>query len=186
MNKLYTILQSIRFRCLGIRMKWKLQLLGCKVGSNFRCRGVIRFRAIPKGNIRIGSNVTFGRDVTLEIPEGGELTIGDNVLFADNILVSGLGKISFGNWSAVAENVSIRSSFHEMAKSQPYRLQGNKSAPILFGNDIGIGANCSILMGSKIPDGTFIGSSSLVTSRDQMEEYSIYGGNPLQFLKHRS
>ncbi|MBL4706758.1 MAG: acyltransferase [Flavobacteriales bacterium] len=185
-RKLYSIRQNVGFRWKGFWVKMRLKSFGCSVGSNFKCWGSIHYRAIPKGNITIGNNVTFGRGVTLEIPEGGKLVIADHVHFADNILISGTGDISFGEWSAVAENVSIRSSFHEMSKDLPYRKQGNKKAPISFGKDTGIGANCSVLMGAVIPDGVFIGSSSLVTARDKMEEYGIYGGNPLHFIKGRA
>jgi acetyltransferase-like isoleucine patch superfamily enzyme len=184
-RKFYSIRQSFGFRWRGFWVKVRLRSFGCKVGVNLKCWGYVRFRSIPKGNITIGDNVTLGRDVTLEITEEGSLVIGNHVHIADNVLISGSGPISFGDWGAVAENVSIRSSFHEMGKDLPYRKQGNKSAPIIFGKDIGIGANCSVLMGSAISDGAFIGSSSLVTSRDEIKSYSIYGGNPLHFIKER-
>lgn len=62
-------------------------------------------------------------------------------------------------------------------------MQGNISEPIIIEEDTGVGAGCVILMGVTIPKGAFIGSNSLVTKNDELEEYGIYGGNPLKLLK---
>lgn len=179
-------LKNMTYRCKGRCLKIYLLLHGCKVGKKLKCLQFPNFRAIPKKNITIGNNVTIGKNVTFEIGNEGKLIFDDNVLIADNILLSTLTLIRLGKWSAIAENVSIRGSFHEMKKDQPYRLQGNISEPIIIEEDTGVGAGCVILMGVTIPKGTFIGSNSLVTKNDELEEYGIYGGNPLKLLKKRS
>ncbi|MDT8411276.1 MAG: acyltransferase [Vicingaceae bacterium] len=179
-------LKNIIYRCKGRWLKIYLLLHGCKVGKKLKCLQFPTFRAIPKKNITIGNNVTIGKNVAFEIDNEGKLIFEDNVLIADNILLSTLTSIRLGKWSAIAENVSIRGSFHEMKKDQPYRLQGNISEPIIIEEDTGIGAGCVVLMGVTIPKGAFIGSNSLVTKNDELEEYGIYGGNPLKLLKKRT
>ena len=73
-----------------------------------------------------------------------------------------------------------------MKKDQPYRLQGNISEPIIIEEDTGVGAGCVVLMGVTIPKGAFIGSNSLITKKNNLEPYGIYGGNPLKLLKQRT
>lgn len=177
---------NLKYRCTGKLFKLYLFLHGCKAGKNLKCLAFPYFRTLPKKNITIGNNVTFGRNITFEIAKEGVLTVGDNVLFADTILLSTISEIKIENWAAIAENVSIRGSFHEMKKNQPYRLQGNVSEPIILEEDTGIGAGCVVLMGVTVPKGSFIGSNSTVTKKDELEEYGIYGGTPLKLLKKRT
>lgn len=112
-------LKNMTYRCKGRCLKIYLLLHGCKVGKKLKCLQFPNFRAIPKKNITIGNNVTIGKNVTFEIGNEGELICDDNVLIADNILLSTLTLIRLGKWSAIAENVSIRGSFHEMKKTNP-------------------------------------------------------------------
>lgn len=181
-----TVCRNLRYRCKGRWFKLYLLLHGCEVGKGLKCIEFPKFREIPKKNIFIGNNVTLGRNITFEIGNKGKLTLGNNVLLADNILLSTISEIKVGDWAAIAENVSIRGSFHEMKKDQPYRLQGSVSMPIIIEEDAGIGAGCVVLMGVVVPKGAFIGSNSTVTKKDDLEEYGIYGGTPLKLLKKRT
>jgi len=178
--------RNLSYRCKGFWFKVYLLLHGCKVGKGLKCMGFPKLRAIPKRNITIGDNVTLGRNVVFEIGYEGKLTLGNNVLLADNILLSTISEIKIGNWAAIAENVSIRGSFHEMKKDQPYRLQGNVSESIYLEEDTGIGAGCVVLMGVTVPKGVFIGSNSTVVKNTELVPYGIYGGTPLKLLKVRS
>lgn len=183
---LETVCRNLRFRCKGRWFKLYLLLHGCKVGKGLKCIGLPKFREVPNKNIIIGNHVTLGRNVIFEIGHEGRLILGNNVLLADNILLSTISEIKVDDWAAIAENVSIRGSFHEMKKDQPYRLQGNVSEPIILGEDTGIGVGCVVLMGVTVPKGAFIGSNSTITKKDDLEEYGIYGGTPLKLLKKRN
>lgn len=183
---LETAFRNIIYRCRGKLFKLYLLLHGCKVGKNLKCLQFPKFRIVPYKNIIIGDDVAIGRNVTFEIAKDGNLQLDNHVLLADNILLSTVSSIKIGEWSAIAENVSIRGSFHEMKKDQPYRLQGNISEAILIEEDTGIGAGCVVLMGVIIPKGVFIGSNSTVTKNDELVPYGIYGGNPLKLLKKRT
>jgi len=181
-----TACRNLKYRCKGVWFKFYLLMHGCKVGKGLKCIGFPKFRAIPKKNIAIGNHVTLGRNIIFEIGHEGKLIIENHVLLADNILLSTISEIKIKNWAAIAENVSIRGSFHEMKKDQPYRLQGNVSEPIVLGEDTGVGAGCVVLMGVILPKGAFVGSNSTVTKKDELEEYGIYGGTPLKLLKKRT
>lgn len=177
--------RNLKYRCKGVWFKFYLLMHGCKVGKGLKCIEIPKFRAISKKNITIGNYVTIGRNVVFEIEQNGKLIMENNVLLADNILLSTISEIRIKNWAAIAENVSVRGSFHEMKQDKPYRTQGNISMPIILEEDTGIGAGCVVLMGATVPKGAFIGSNSTVTKNDKLEEYGIYGGTPLKLLKKR-
>lgn len=177
--------RNLKFRCKGRLFKLYLMLHGCKVGKGLKCMAFPKLRAVPKKNITIGNNVTIGRNVTFEIGQEGKLELGNNVLLADNVLLSTISEIRIGDWAAIAENSSIRGSFHKMKKDKPYRLQGNVSEPIIIEEDTGIAAGCVVLMGVTIPKGVFIGANSTVIKNTELVPYGIYGGTPLKLLKLR-
>lgn len=54
---------------------------------------------------------------------------------------------------------------------------------VTIGNDVWIWAGCVILPGIKIGDWSIIWAGSVVTKN--IEEYSIYAGNPAEFIKPR-
>lgn len=56
---------------------------------------------------------------------------------------------------------------------------------VFIGNDVWIGARVVILGGSKVPDGVIISAGSVVRKNDKLEEYGIYGGNPISLIKFR-
>ncbi len=178
-------LRNMSYRWKGGWFKLYLLLHGCKVGKGLKCMAWPKLRAVPKNNITLGNNVTLGRAITFEIGHEGGLVMGNNVLLADNILLSTITEIKIGDWSAIAENVSIRGSFHKMSKEKPYRLQGNVSAPIVLGEDTGIGAGSVVLMGVNLPKGVFIAANSTVVKGIEIMPYGIYGGVPLKLLKLR-
>lgn len=177
--------RNFKFRFIGRCFKIYLLLHGCKVGKGMKCMGFPKLRAVPKRNISIGNNVTIGRNVTFEIGREGKLRMGNSVLLADNILLSTISEISIGDWAGIAENTSVRGSFHKMNKEQLFRLQGNFSEPIIIEEGAGIAAGCLVLMGVTIPKGAFIGSNSTVLKNTELVAYGIYGGVPLKLLKLR-
>jgi len=175
--------KSSRFK--GILLKIYLLLHGCKVGKGLKCATIPYFKGFPNKNITIGNYVDLGRNNTIELAKGGQIIFEDYVLLHQNILISCNSKITFGKWSAVAENVSIRDGNHKFSKSEYYRKQDCVSEPIEIGEDSGIAAGCVVLMGAKIAKGAFIGSNSVITKKAIIEEYGIYAGNPLKLISKR-
>jgi acetyltransferase-like isoleucine patch superfamily enzyme len=159
--------------------------LGCKVGKNLKCLRLPIFRDIPTGNITIGNNVTVGCGVIFEIAKTGSLFLGDEVVIGDRVRLSSAAKITMGNWSGIAENSSIRGSFHGLDKTQPYMQQASIAENITIGKDVLIGANTQILMGAEIPDGVVIGALSTVRRSDRIHSYGIFAGSPLKHIRDR-
>jgi len=185
LTRLFEYTLAIRCRLNGAIMKLYLSLLGCKVGSGLKCLRLPSFKDIPKGNIQIGDKVSIGQGVIFEITRTGSLEIGDRCTLGDYSRYSSIDKISIGKAVAIAEHVSIRGSFHRTARDQSIIDQGDEGAPISIGDDILLGAQTIVLMGASIPDGTVIGSQSLVRKSDKLHPYGIFAGSPLNYIGDR-
>ncbi len=81
--------------------------------------------------------------------------------------------------------MSIRGSFHKTARDQNTIDQGDEGAPIAIGDDVLLGNQTIVLMGASIPDGTVIGSQSLVRKSDKLHPYGIFAGSPLNHIRDR-
>jgi len=57
--------------------------------------------------------------------------------------------------------------------------------PVVFDDFVNLGANVTILPGVYLPQGVVIGACSLVRKKDNLEPWTIYGGNPLRKIKKR-
>ena len=55
--------------------------------------------------------------------------------------------------------------------------------PVRIGNDVWIGANCTILPGVSIGDGAVIGAGSVVTR--SVASQTIVAGSPARLLRQR-
>ena len=62
------------------------------------------------------------------------------------------------------------------------KLPINNAKPIILGDHIWVGADVTILKGTKIPSNTIIGTGSLV-SKEFTEEYSAIAGTPAKVVK---
>lgn len=185
LTALFQIILVLRYRIIGGLVKLYLSLLGCKVGSGLKCYSFPKFKDIPKGNIIIGNHVAMGAGVVFEIAKSGNLTIDDHVTLGDFNRFSTTDSIQIGAWTAIAEMVSIRGSFHQIAKGTEIVKQGTDAASIHIGSDVLIGAKSTVLGGAEIPDGVVIGAHSLVKKSDKLHRDGIFAGASLKHLRDR-
>lgn len=182
---LFQIILVLRYRFIGALVKLYLSVLGCKVGSGLKCYSFPKFKDIPKGNITIGNHVSMGTEVVFEITKSGKLIIEDHVTLGDYNRLSTIDSIQIGAWTAIAEMVSIRGSFHKIAKGTEIVKQGTDAAPINIGVDVLVGAKSTVLGGAEIPDGVVIGAHSLVKRSDKLHRDGIFAGASLKHLRDR-
>lgn len=138
----------------------------------------------------INKNILCGRNLIL-YPNvmffgDGEIVIGNNVSIGNDTLIYSTkngGGISIGDNTQIAGQSYIIDMDHGIKKGIKIKDQPNNSAPISIGNDVWIGANCTVLKGSIIEDGAVIGAKSLVNSKIIKESISL--GIPAKFLKER-
>ena len=190
MAEFLAYLQAVgRNRCARLRgmyLTFYLRMRGCKVGKGLKCAGLPYFKGFPVRNIQIGDFVDLGRNNTIELAREGRLVFEDYVLLHQNILISCNAQIAFRKWASVAENVSIRDGNHQFAKHEYFRKQATISEPIEIGEGSGIAAGTVVLMGARIGAGAFIGSNSVVTRKDKVEDNGIYAGSPLRLIRMRT
>ena len=185
MTRFFEYILVFRYRLNGWLVTVYLTALGCRVGKGLKCLRIPIFKDIPKKNIRIGDHVSTGRGVIFEIAKTGSLIIGDRCTLGDYSRYSSIDRIEIGEAVAIAEQVSIRGSFHQMGRDQRIIDQGDDAAPIAIGDDVLLGAQTIVLMGAAIPEGVVIGSQSLVRSGDKVHPYGIFAGSPLKHIRDR-
>lgn len=110
------------------------------------------------GDVCIGDNSRVGLCNTII----GPVRIGDHVNLAQNIVVSGLNH----GFSIPGKRIDE----HKV-----------ETAPIIIGNDVWIGANCTITAGVRIGNHVIIGAGSVVTK--SIPDNSLALGVPAKVIK---
>lgn len=182
------------------------KLVGIKLGSKVTFRGKIKIKIKGKfSNIIIGDGVVFSKNVFLINREEGEIILKDNVYIDENVrllaarngkiiidigtevgngtVINSGGETSIGKFCMIASFVSINSSSHGVKKSEFIKYQPHEHGRINISDDVWIGSNASILMGSSISRGAVIGAHSLVNS--DIPEFGIAVGVPSRVIKFR-
>ena len=111
--------------------------------------------------VTIGANTHFNTNVVLDCMEGRKLTIGENCLFSADITVR------TGDW-------------HSIYDMDGFRI--NHSKDVAISRNCWIGDRVSILKGSFLPEGTIVGTGSVVT-KNIGEVNSIIAGVPARILR---
>lgn len=116
----------------------------------------------------IGKNCKLGDNVHIVANE--KVIIGDNCLMASKIFIS---DTNHGEYSMV----TIDSSPDIPPDDRPLYMK-----PVSIGNNVWVGENVCILLGTTIGNGCIIGANSVV-SRD-IPDRCIVAGSPAKVLKH--
>jgi len=145
----------------------------------------------PQSKIRIGTNIVFSNSIlnpTIKcknkvfVLKTAILSINDNCGFSGLSLYCSR-EITIGRNLVCGGNVNIwDSDFHEL-NYLDRRNQTNlvSSRTINIGDDVFIGANCTILKGSYIGDRSILGAGSVLRGKIGNDE--LWFGNPAIFIK---
>jgi len=164
-----------------------LKLRGIKISKSVCLKGGICLERImlnhKKGSIKINHNCELSKGVTFKT-FGGNINIMNNVFFGEYVIIYGHGGITIGPNTLIAMHTCIVTSNHTIpAKGKLIRNHPDISLPVSIGEDVWIGANCSILGGVTIGNGAVIGAGSVVTK--SIPAYAIAVGNPAKVVKYR-
>lgn len=110
------------------------------------------------------------------------------------VLHSEIGKIVIGDFSSIAQNVSIVEFNHNYNRVSTYAFNFHlfnkefssdviSKGDIVIGEDVWIGSNCSILSGVKIGRGAIIAAGAVVTK--DIPPYTIAAGIPAKVIRKR-
>jgi maltose O-acetyltransferase len=94
------------------------------------------------------------------------------------------GEISIGNDVSIGPQTVIWARNHiYKSRLKTISEQGHVSSKIEIGDDVWIGAHCTILSGVKIGKGAVIGAGCVVVKN--VEPYTINVGNPSRVIGYR-
>ncbi len=111
---------------------------------------------------------------------GYNIEIGENFYTNVNVVILDCAKVTFGDHVFIAPNCGFYTAGHPFDVEQ--RNSGLEYAyPITVGNNVWIGAGCSILPGVTIGDNSVIGAGSVVTKDIPSNVLAV--GNPCKVIR---
>lgn len=139
-------------------------------------------------NISIGTNVRIDDFCILSAGLKG-IEIGNYVHVACFVSLIGNEKIVLEDYVGISSKTAVYSSSDDYSgefMTNPTIANEYKSVdsrPVIFKKYSIIGAGCVILPGVVVGEGAAIGALSLVAKR--IQEWGVYSGNPIKFIKNR-
>lgn len=115
----------------------------------------------------------------------GILTIGDNAGISATV-ISCSDKITLGNGVNIGSgSIIMDSNFHstnpKLRGERKEKMSDIKTAPIVIGDNVFIGAHSIILKGVSIGENSIIAAGSVVVK--SVPANQIWGGNPAKFIR---
>uniref|UniRef100_A0A6C0JIX7 Acetyltransferase n=1 Tax=viral metagenome TaxID=1070528 RepID=A0A6C0JIX7_9ZZZZ len=163
-----------------------------KIGKNvFIDKNVI----IPNpSNIEIGNNVRIDTNCILSSGKSGKIIIKNNIHIAPFNLIycADNYKVIFENHTGLSAGCKLYGKTANYDGNNLMNPTHNSEDIEYINGDIilnkfsSIGCDTVLLPGSIIPIGTVLGAKSLYTAKDKLNEWSIYAGSPIKFIKIRN
>lgn len=137
--------------------------------------------------IRVGNDSIIDSFVRIKCAGGiGDVEIGERCHVNSGTV------IYTGNGVRMGDNVLVAANCTFAPVNHAYQLRdvpiidqrfGDDRGGIVIEDDVWIGANCVLLDGAILRRGVVVGAASLV--RGELQEYCVYGGNPIRLLGKR-
>ena len=149
-----------------------------KIGSNIQISKNVTI--IGAKNISMGSNVRID-DYTIISASEGKLNIGSNVHIGGQSYFGCGGEVKIGNNIHISQGVKVYSKLDNYLEYEDETSVILKK--VLIKDKVIIGSGTVIVGNATINEGTTIGALSFV--KKNLNSWSVYGGNPLKFIKVR-
>ena len=149
---------SVRYKMLGYPYKMQVLKKAKSVGIGFSCGG-LRETRVNRHTV-IGNHVVSNGMIILG---EGDVIIGNHVIIASECLICSDNHVYNGTSLPIDEKV-IRKK-------------------VEIGNNVWIGARCTLLPGTKIEEGAIIQAGAVV--HGTIPACAIAGGNPAKVFKYR-
>jgi acetyltransferase-like isoleucine patch superfamily enzyme len=188
-RKFYRQLNTLKY-IIYVRLRYP----NFKIGKSLEIFGKLYLQVHKDSLIQIGEKVVFRsntksnfvgiyKPVSIAVYQKGQLKIGNNSGFSGTSIVV-TQQVTIGNYCNFGGNTSIwDTDFHpaEYLARRDHSVCKIKSAPIIIGDDVFVGANSIILKGISIGNRSIIGAGSIVTKNIPADQ--VWGGNPARFIK---
>ncbi len=154
----------------GLRIGGRLTLRGRRsnfaFGKDCRILGdlymVLEDELRPHAAIRFGDKVTVEHQVYLNA-HGGTIDVGNDCHFGVGSVVQGRGGLSIGNGVLFGPMTKIFASNHNFQHDEfSVAHSGENFKGIAIGNNIWVGAGCTILDGAVLGDSSVYGANSII------------------------
>lgn len=133
-------------------------------------------------NVSIGESSILYKQVSVYTNNSGSLTIGDNSHIAPfGYLLIDKNKIEIGDNVAIGPFCSMICHSNDTNGASDLFVNNYLDGNIIIGNNVFIGAQCTILPGTVIEDDVVIAANSVV--KGKVESSSVYGGTPVKKIK---
>jgi galactoside O-acetyltransferase len=141
-------------------------------------------------NVFIGHNVVFTNPKNVHLGDNVRidpfclittaLEVGEYAQICSHAVLGGGAqhKITLGKWNFIGYGSKL------FCASEDY--SGDFGPVNEFWGNSGIASDVVVLPGVTFPEGCTIGASSFVYSKSELNEWSVYIGNPLKFHKPRN
>ncbi len=144
--------------------------------------------SVRGSKIVIGDRAVIDSFVKIKPVGGsGDVSIGENSYINSGVVIYSGNGVEIGNNVMIAANCTLAPVNHEY-HDKTKRIIDQKFAPskggIVIRDDVWIGANTVILDGAVIEEGVVIVAHSLV--KGALDPYTVYAGNPLKIIGHRT
>ena len=140
------------------------------------------------GHIRIGSHVRIDDFCIISAGADG-IDMGSYIHISCYASLIGKAKITLGDYVGISSRTSVYSSSDDysgqvlVGPMVPESMRNVDNRPVLLHDYALVGAQCVILPGVTIGEGTAVGAISLVSK--SLDPWGIYVGAPLKFIKPR-
>ncbi len=168
----------------GTYYKWKYELQGknVRIGKNFRVKAGFSIKG--PGRVIIGDNVVA--DGTSHAVTPWTLNKDAEIIIGNNVILNGTRfgcsrRIEIGDNCILADCRILDTDFHStnpLRRNDPSCIE---AAPIKIGRNVWIALGSVILKGVNLGDNSTISAQSVVYK--DVEESSVYGGNPASLIK---
>lgn len=130
------------------------------------------------GRMIVGNDVVIGEGMNIYI-DSGTLFLSNDVYCNRNLLIQCENQITVEDGSLIGWGVSIRDT-------DGHALSGNvtkKNSEIIIGKQSWIAADCTVMKGTRISEGSIIGTKSLVLGLQMEEANCLAAGIPAKIKK---
>lgn len=175
----------------------KFYLNGIEFKGNVRSAGTPVIHISREGDMRVGCRFNCGNwngtcasgfkaRSKIEVRNGARLTIGDNVGITATTIMC-FDQITIGNNVMIGVGTHIYDTdFHNIDPAVRIAMgdlrETVRTAPIVIGDNVFIGAFSIILKGVSIGENSVIGAGSVVTK--SVPPNQIWAGSPARFVKN--
>lgn len=189
------MLNRLLKKTLKIYYVFKIKkIAGFTFGKGLVIRGKPIINVTNGGNINIGDNVTLNSEnedyhVNMYAPvkllvdrPSAKIIIGNNTRIHGSCLHA-YNLISVGDNCLIAANCQIfDGSGHDLCMDEPVRRLTSKgeAKPVLIEKNVWIGANCIILPGVQVGEGSVVAAGSVVVK--SVPKNVLVGGNPARII----